>query len=135
MRKMIIMAVLMVFSMTAMAQKISYEVLAKSVKDKKTEQFGKAEPLNDFQIVCDGKTIFVNKKKYTVNKTYPVSTKDGVTGEQFDCTDSSGNEYIIKFESEPGASATLMQNRVIFVEVSKIYDYWTYYYTLAPEKR
>lgn len=124
------MAFFAVFSISAFAQHIYYDVIAKVPYNARTMQYGKIDPLNMKIVRIGNQTVYIGPDKYSI-KSINTEFKDSVMQYiEYDAISETGEEYTIKIAYDGTATTEVMRHFVLIFKDNDIYN-WIYYYTSA----
>jgi hypothetical protein len=133
MKKVLFLALAVIFAMPLFAQRINYEVIAKVPFDARTMHYGKVDPVKMNIVRVGNQVIYIGPDKYTIKKT-DTAFKDSVMEYlEYDATDETGQEYTIKVAYDGTATPDVMRHFVLIFNDNDIYN-WTYYYTSAGKE-
>lgn len=119
-------------SLSAMAQKVTYQAIARCARDMKTQDYGRVQ-VSDVKIVKDGNSaVWLGTDKYSVVTVDRNVQTDSIQSVQFTALDSLGHEFVIIFNHDMYNAVPLMRHQVILFDANKPYD-WTYYFAKEPE--
>ncbi len=131
-KKFLLIVALFLICLFASAQNISYQAVAKSLRNMQTQNYDKAVA-TDIKIVRKGNSsVSVGNTSYSVVTVDKDMTSNSVTTKQYTVNDSNGNEYVIIFTDDPTAAINLMKHYVVIFNTSHPYD-WTYYFCSEPK--
>lgn len=127
MKKILMIALMAMMTLATMAQRISYDVIAKVPYDAKEGKYGQMETVN-MNIVKEGNQYaYIGADRYDITATnvqFKDSTADYV---EYTAIDKAGQEYTLKFAYDGTATHDVMKYFVIIFNNNDIYN-WTYYY-------
>lgn len=125
-------AMTMIMSLTATAQKKQYEVVCTAPYNAQTEQYGKVEA-QEYHIVRNGDKWFaINGKQYHVISVDSRSVTGDKQFTEYTVKDDQNKQYILKIVWDATATPELRKHYVILVDTAAPYD-WTYYFIGAPK--
>lgn len=126
------MLMLATLSLSAVAQKVSYQTIARCARDMKTQDYGRVQ-VSDIRIVKDGNSaVWLGADKYSVVTVDRNIQTDSIQSVQYTTLDSLGQEFVVIFNHDIYNSVPLMRYQVILFDANKPYD-WTYYFAKEPE--
>ncbi len=129
----LLMAFLAISSISASAQHIFYDVIARVPYNARTMQYGKIDPVNMKIVRIGNQTVYIGPDKYSI-KSINTEFKDSVMQYiEYDAVSETGEEYTIKIAYDGTATAEVMRHFVLIFKDNDIYN-WTYYYTSAGEE-
>ncbi|MCI1246382.1 MAG: hypothetical protein LKG14_03210 [Prevotella sp.] len=133
MKKIVLMAFAVIFTMSVFAQRTSYDVIAKVPFDARKMQYGKIDPVNMKIVRVGNEAVYIGPDKYTV-KSVERDYKDSVMEyKEYDAVNEKGQEYTIKVAYDGTATPEVMRHFVLIFNDNDIYN-WTYYYTSAGKE-
>ncbi|MCH3993525.1 hypothetical protein NG821_10425 [Prevotella cerevisiae] len=133
MKKIILVAFAVIFTMSVFAQRTSYDVIAKVPFDARKMQYGKIDPVNMKIVRVGNEAVYIGPDKYTV-KSVERDYKDSVMEyKEYDAVNEKGQEYTIKVAYDGTATPEVMRHFVLIFNDNDIYN-WTYYYTSAGKE-
>lgn len=132
MKKVLFVLLLAVSALNGYCQDVVYHTVAKAPRNMQTEEYGKATP-TDVRIVRHGNSsIEIGAEKYNVVSVDKKVNTDSVVSVQYTTCNASGEEYVIKFESDRTAAVALMRDFIVVFATAHPFD-WMYYFGKPEE--
>lgn len=123
---------LVIMAVTAMAQKINYQVVAICPRNMQTQDYGKVT-VSDIKIVKDSDAVItIDGRQYTVVSKDRDIKSDSIESYQYTTKDAFGGQNIITFNHDYYNPVELMKYQVIFFDANHPYG-WTYYFCRKPK--
>ncbi len=128
MKKIIFVAVVALLSLTAMAQRVSYNVIAKVPFNAQKEEYGKMEPMDMKIITQDDNYIYIGSDRYDITSVVKHTKDVNTDSKEYSCIDAEGKPFTIKVAYDGTAKHDVMKYFVLIFNDNDIY-HWNYYFT------